>query len=264
MSRRNASASNMSPFVRQRRRHAGERCQHRQLSARLQMRHLRQSVRGSLLPTSLPVRGTRPQSCDAGSSPESKCRPLTHFCYSITEPGRVIFSSESSWRTETDPYSSWKSSLCCPRPCRDPTPLYINGQCLSIAHRDDPCQIDQQCEGGISMSCTLGTCQCKLGFHPYNDDRFPTCEKSCNQLDEIPSSDRCLQKAQLGQRCLSKKQCPGFSDCRFGTCQCLCGYKQVRDNILGTRCTNPDDPLSLNTILTGVEQLFGNKRTNRH
>lgn len=168
----------------------------------------------------------------------------------------------------------WKSSLCCPRPCRDPTPLYINGQCLSIAHRDDPCQIDQQvrkiltkssetasnvnlqCEGGISMSCTLGTCQCKLGFHPvstnssrmfyqlsnlawcngnsndwpfqYNDDRFPTCEKSCNQLDEIPSSDRCLQKAQLGQRCLSKKQCPNFSDCRFGTCQCLCGYKQVR------------------------------------
>ncbi|KAK6033035.1 EB module [Ostertagia ostertagi] len=136
----------------------------------------------------------------------------------------------------------WKSSLCCPRPCRDPTPLYINGQCLSIAHRDDPCQIDQQ----------------------FNDDRFPTCEKSCNQLEEIASTDRCLPKAQLGHRCLSKKQCPGFADCRFGTCQCLCGYKQVRDNILGTRCTNPDDPLSLNTILTGVEQLFGNKRSNRN
>ncbi|VDM82929.1 unnamed protein product [Strongylus vulgaris] len=29
------------------------------------------------------------QSCDAGSSPESKCRPLTHFCYSISEPGRM-------------------------------------------------------------------------------------------------------------------------------------------------------------------------------
>ncbi|PIO70395.1 hypothetical protein TELCIR_07751 [Teladorsagia circumcincta] len=136
----------------------------------------------------------------------------------------------------------WKSSLCCPRPCRDPTPLYINGQCLSIAHRDDPCQIDQQ----------------------FNDDRFPTCEKSCNQLEEIASTDRCLPKAQLGNRCLSKKQCPSFADCRFGTCQCLCGYKQVRDNILGTRCTNPDDPLSLNTILTGVEQLFGNKRSNRN
>ncbi|VDO64927.1 unnamed protein product [Haemonchus placei] len=149
------------------------------------------------------------QSCDAGAPPESKCRPLTHFCYSISEPG-------------------WKSSLCCPRPCRDPTPLYINGQCLSIAHRDDPCQIDQQCEGGISMSCTLGTCQCKLGYHPYNDDRFPTCEKTCNQLEEIASTDRCLPKAQLGHRCLSRKQCPSFADCRFGTCQCLCGYKQVR------------------------------------
>ncbi|KIH67676.1 EB module [Ancylostoma duodenale] len=139
------------------------------------------------------------QSCDAGSSPESKCRPLTHFCYSISEPGRLEFY----------------------------------------------------------FSCRISTFQ-------YNDDRFPTCEKSCNQLDEIPSSDRCLQKAQLGQRCLSKKQCPNFSDCRFGTCQCLCGYKQVRDNILGTRCTNPDDPLSLNTILTGVEQLFGNKRATRN
>ncbi|KAK6039745.1 hypothetical protein COOONC_22751 [Cooperia oncophora] len=56
-----------------------------------------------------------------------------------------------------EPDLRWKSSLCCPRPCRDPTSLYINGQCLSIAHRDDPCQIDQQCEGGISMSCALGT-----------------------------------------------------------------------------------------------------------
>ncbi|KAK6056376.1 hypothetical protein COOONC_06116 [Cooperia oncophora] len=88
------------------------------------------------------------QSCDAGAAPESKCRPLTHFCYTISEPGR--------------------------------------------------------CEGGISMSCALGTCQCKLGYHPYNDDRFPTCEKTCNQLEEIASTDRCLPKAQLGHRFLSR------------------------------------------------------------
>ena len=38
----------------------------------------------------------------------------------------------------------WKTSICCPKPCRDPTPVYHNGQCLSIAHRDDPCQNDLQ------------------------------------------------------------------------------------------------------------------------
>ena len=38
----------------------------------------------------------------------------------------------------------WKTSICCPKPCRDPTPVYHNGQCLSIAHRDDPCQSDLQ------------------------------------------------------------------------------------------------------------------------
>ncbi|KHN77143.1 hypothetical protein Tcan_03176 [Toxocara canis] len=177
------------------------------------------------------------QSCDMGAPEDQRCRPLTHHCYTVTEPG-------------------WKSSLCCPKPCRDPTPLFINNQCLSIAHRDDPCQIDQQCEGGVTMNCVLGTCQCKVGFHPSNDDRFATCEKTC-PIDEIAVIDKCLQHVQLGQRCITNRQCPNFSECRFGTCQCLCGYKQ--DSLIGARCTNPDDPFSLNAILTGVEQVFGGK-----
>uniref|UniRef100_A0A7E4W6G6 EB domain-containing protein n=1 Tax=Panagrellus redivivus TaxID=6233 RepID=A0A7E4W6G6_PANRE len=181
------------------------------------------------------------QSCDNGAPEDQKCRPLTHFCFTISEPG-------------------WKTSLCCPKPCRDPTPLYINGQCLSIAHRDDPCQTDEQCEGGVSMSCTLGTCECRPGFHSTNDDRFPTCEKTCG-IDEIAVVDRCLGKINLGERCVSKKQCPNFADCRFGICQCQCGYVQS-DSLLGARCTNPDDPFSFNRILTGVEQLFGSKSRN--
>lgn len=75
--------------------------------------------------TCLPFEAFPRQSCDAGASVDQKCRPLTHFCYTVTEPG-------------------WRSSLCCPRPCRDPTPLFVNGQCLSMAHREEPCQIDQQ------------------------------------------------------------------------------------------------------------------------
>ncbi|CAI4225658.1 unnamed protein product [Auanema sp. JU1783] len=183
------------------------------------------------------------QSCDAGSSAEVKCRSLTHFCYTISEPG-------------------WKTSLCCPRPCRDPTPLYINGSCMSIAHRDDTCQNDQQCEGGITMNCILGTCQCKLGYQKTNDGRFPTCEKICDTMNEVSSNELCLQKTKLYQRCLTSKQCPSLSDCYFGRCRCLCGYQQSVDQILGARCTNPEDPLSINTILSGVEQLFGSKTRN--
>ncbi|VDO37210.1 unnamed protein product [Onchocerca flexuosa] len=180
------------------------------------------------------------QSCDMGVSEKHRCRPLTHHCYTVSEPG-------------------WKTSLCCPKPCRDPTPLYVNNQCLSIGHREDPCQLHQQCEGGVAMNCVMGLCQCKDGFHPSNDGRFPTCEKSCG-INEVAVMDKCMRRVQLGERCVTSKQCPNFSECRFGTCQCLCGYKQ--DSLIGSRCTNPDDPFSLNAILTGVEQVFGGKTRN--
>uniref|UniRef100_A0A915CRA9 EB domain-containing protein n=1 Tax=Ditylenchus dipsaci TaxID=166011 RepID=A0A915CRA9_9BILA len=145
--------------------------------------------------------------------------------------------------------------------CRDPTPVYSNGQCLSIAHRDDPCQTDQQCEGGVSMSCVLGNCECKLGFHATNDDRFPSCEKSCS-VEEIPVMDKCVKKVPLDGRCVSNKQCGESSECRFGLCQCFCGYKQL-DSLLGTRCTNPDDPLNFNNIFDKVNDLFGNSNKQR-
>uniref|UniRef100_A0A183CQX4 EB domain-containing protein n=1 Tax=Globodera pallida TaxID=36090 RepID=A0A183CQX4_GLOPA len=138
------------------------------------------------------------QSCDAGAQEEQKCRPLTHFCMTLSEPG-------------------WKTSICCPKPCRDPLPVYHNGQCLSIAHRDDPCQTDLQCEGGVTMACVLGQCECKLGFQPR---RCP--------LEEVPVIDRCLKKVELGERCVSSKQCgDAAAECRFGICQCLCTFKQT-------------------------------------
>ncbi|KAH7719108.1 EB module family protein [Aphelenchoides avenae] len=178
------------------------------------------------------------QSCDAGAPEDQKCRPLTHFCFSISEPG-------------------WKTSLCCPKPCRDPTPLYVNGQCLSIAHREDPCQTDQQCEGGVTMGCLLGTCDCRPGYKKVNDDRFPTCEKECpsGQIAEI---DRCVPMVPLDGRCSSSKQCGQAAECRFGLCQCQCNYVQST-SIIGTRCTNPDDPLNINRIWDNVEQLFGSR-----
>ncbi|CAK5073657.1 unnamed protein product [Meloidogyne enterolobii] len=180
------------------------------------------------------------QSCDSGTNEELKCRPLTHFCMTLSEPG-------------------WKTSICCPKPCRDPTPVYHNGQCLSIAHRDDPCQNDLQCEGGVTMFCNFGQCECKIGFQPNNDHRFPSCEKHC-ELNEVSTIDRCLKRAALGERCINSKQCGDpAAECRFGICQCLCSFKAA--NILGEqRCSNPDDPLGFGNILTRVEQIFQNKQ----
>ncbi|KAL3087927.1 hypothetical protein niasHT_005486 [Heterodera trifolii] len=95
VSRWHRTFADMPSPVNQRRGHVGQRCDHGQLPNWLPMRHIR------------------------------KCRPLTHFCMTLSEPG-------------------WKTSICCPKPCRDPLPVYHNGQCLSIAHRNDPCQTDIQ------------------------------------------------------------------------------------------------------------------------
>ncbi|KAI6188435.1 hypothetical protein M3Y98_00354700 [Aphelenchoides besseyi] len=182
------------------------------------------------------------QSCDAGAPEEQKCRRLTHFCFAVSEPG-------------------WKTSLCCPMPCRDPTPVYSNGQCLSIAHRDDPCQVDEQCEGGVAMSCVQGACACRLGFRPTNDQRFPTCEKSCI-IEEIPFVDRCVRPVDHLQKCVANKQCPPNSECRFGVCQCQCGYRLAESFIGQKACTDPSDPLGLERALKNFELIFRGRGSN--
>lgn len=53
------------------------------------------------------------KSCEAGAG-SNKC-PDTHYCQSFEDRGT-------------------KNSLCCPRPCREPTPLYIGGKCLQVNH----------------------------------------------------------------------------------------------------------------------------------
>ncbi|KAI6171308.1 hypothetical protein M3Y97_01057100 [Aphelenchoides bicaudatus] len=197
------------------------------------------------------------QSCDAGAPDEQKCRKLTHFCFSVSEPG-------------------WKTSLCCPMPCREPTPVYSQGQCLSIAHRDDPCQVDEQCEGGVTMSCVLGACECKVGFHAVckfftslipdsfsqTTIAFPTCEKTCLAADEIPFIDRCVRKASHSEKCVTNKQCPASAECRFGVCQCQCEYR-LTDSLIGQQtCTDPNDPFGFNKILNNFELFFRGNRGN--
>lgn len=175
------------------------------------------------------------RSCDPGAPLERKCRQLTHYCHFQTGPG-------------------WKVAQCCPRPCREPTPLYLGGRCLSLAHRDDPCSFDIQCEGGQTMQCnpSTGRCQCKLGYTPVTD-RFPTCKQPCPFSTTDVLGD-CLPKARLAQKCVRSEQCPVSSHCAYGKCQCNCGYKQ--ETVLNS-CINPDDPLNLNKLIDSVGRFFG-------
>jgi len=54
------------------------------------------------------------KSCAAGASSGERCPDqTTHYCQAFEDHGV-------------------KNSLCCPRPCLEPTPLYINGACLPV------------------------------------------------------------------------------------------------------------------------------------
>lgn len=54
------------------------------------------------------------KTCAAGASSSEQCPDqTTHYCQLFEDHGT-------------------KNSLCCPRPCLEPTPLFINGACLPV------------------------------------------------------------------------------------------------------------------------------------
>jgi len=174
------------------------------------------------------------KSCKAGASGNSKCPELTtHYCQEFETKGAV-------------------DRLCCPRPCRDPTPLYIDGKCLPMGHWGDPCQKPEQCEGGSSMACNNGRCDCKPNFVQRNYT-FPTCEPNCGLA--VALNGQCLQKVGVGDACGHSGQCPVNGHCREGVCECDCGFV-----IRGGGCSNPDDPLNVGGLLGTFQQLLGGKK----
>lgn len=160
------------------------------------------------------------KSCDATETGGGSCRQLTHFCHKIKAPG-------------------YSKSICCPRPCREPTPLFLNGKCMSNAHLDDLCSIDEQCEGGVNMLCDKPSsrCRCRDGFVSFTGGRFASCRKAC-AAGEVEVAGRCVARVNLGARCYSNNQCPQCARCYNGVCECKCGY--VPRQVLGvTACSNP-------------------------
>lgn len=162
----------------------------------------------------------------------SRCPELTtHYCQEFETKGAV-------------------QRLCCPRPCRDPTPLYLDGKCLPLSHWGDPCQKSEQCEGGSSMSCSNGRCDCKPGFNQRNFT-FPTCEPNCG-VNSIGLNGQCYQKVGVGDVCVHSAQCPPAGHCREGVCECDAGFV-----IRNGGCSNPEDPFNVNGLLGTFQKLLG-------
>uniref|UniRef100_A0A915P0A9 EB domain-containing protein n=1 Tax=Meloidogyne floridensis TaxID=298350 RepID=A0A915P0A9_9BILA len=188
--------------------------------------------------------------CPDGNSPIQTCRRLFINDVDMLDNAATTDSCPVGYRCVT--YGSPYIGHCCKIYCPYGEPD-LNQSCDSGTNEE------LKCEGGVTMFCNFGQCECKIGFQPNNDHRFPSCEKHC-ELNEVSTIDRCLKRAALGERCINSKQCGDpAAECRFGICQCLCSFKAA--NILGEqRCSNPDDPLGFGNILTRVEQIFQNKQ----
>lgn len=145
-----------------------------------------------------------------------------------------------------------RNVLCCPRPCREPTPLYINNRCYPMAHLGDTCRTNAECEGGLTMNCQNGYCRCKIGYRNDNNGKFPTCKKPC--LLGANVDGRCFRKVRFGEPCLDSSMCPRKSVCREGLCQCDCSSA-----LSANKCINPDDPMNFNSIINTFADLLGAK-----
>ena len=175
------------------------------------------------------------RSCETGA--ELGCRELTHSC-------------ESIWLG-----AGWSARLCCPRPCREPLPVYVGGECAAAAHRGDRCGADEECEGGRTMRCGSASrrCECRPSFIPVQTDFFPSCIRAC-AADSVSVGTGCLDKTGLGKRCLMDAQCPAGARCFLGVCGCRCGL--VQGGLLNDTCVDPFDPLNVGSFIKGYSLRF--------
>ncbi|KRZ79066.1 Abnormal cell migration protein 10, partial [Trichinella papuae] len=171
------------------------------------------------------------KSCNKGSPLGSRCPELTtHFCHNFESGG-------------------YSAKLCCPRPCRNPTPYLINNRCYPVAHWGDACVNDEQCEGGRRMSCFQNRCRCNADFDQVNTT-YPTCVRRCPTLS-IEIAEQCYKKVKLAHQCFVDFQCPRNAQCREGRCECNCHFKPSMK-----ACVNPDDPLNIDGFLKGFQNIF--------
>uniref|UniRef100_A0A0N5B0E0 Kunitz/Bovine pancreatic trypsin inhibitor domain protein n=1 Tax=Syphacia muris TaxID=451379 RepID=A0A0N5B0E0_9BILA len=188
----------------------------------------------------------KPRVCTAAE--ESSC-PHGYFCQFSTKnvqfqccglaggmcpEGRLAFVSSSGTPERCEPGRNVCSSgfdciinveqdfICCSNEtategCEDDEVL-VNGQCLERVLPLGTCEYSEQCRGGTVCENTL--CTCPEGTVLLNLSCVPDCTE--NQVG-IAFGEVCLDKAEVGQQCISSLQCLGRSKCVSGTCECARG-----------------------------------------
>lgn len=146
-------------------------------------------------------------SCDPTAPLSSQCPSDTHYCNRMVGAG-------------------FSSSVCCQKPCREPTPIFQNGQCYAPAAYNSQCDLTIQCDGGVSMECVNGKCQCLPGFAPSRDPSKGrlTCEQRCDASSQVAVENLCISKSGLRDSCNFDIQCPENATCYQGKCECNCGF----------------------------------------
>lgn len=135
---------------------------------------------------------------------------------------------------------SFSTTICCRRPCREPNPVYVKGQCYPRAYLGSPCQVTEQCDGGYGMQCSGGNCNCAAGFKAYSDsyttgdNPAQTCVRDC--AANIAKSGECFKASSLSQSCTVNEQCPQGAACFRGMCFCDCRKGFVKQS---SGCVKP-------------------------
>ena len=109
--------------------------------------------------------------------------------------------------------------------------VFIDGICLKRADPGESCVHNKQCNGG--SICDNEKCYCPKNTQLNGKycQVIPSCTDGEILLDGI-----CQSKVQIGERCLSSKQCPETSYCITGRCNCKRGH--IEENGI---CVPEDD-----------------------
>uniref|UniRef100_A0A914CMN3 BPTI/Kunitz inhibitor domain-containing protein n=1 Tax=Acrobeloides nanus TaxID=290746 RepID=A0A914CMN3_9BILA len=126
-------------------------------------------------------------------------------------------------------------SICCtnrltPQECTSEK-VYHDGLCLKRADPGEPCINTIQCTGGSSCENHLCECAKTMVQHGKYCQAIPKCAQDQILLDGI-----CQNRLQIGERCLSSRQCPETSYCISGRCNCKRG--EIEFN---TKCIREED-----------------------
>ncbi|KRX84855.1 Prion-like-(Q/N-rich) domain-bearing protein 25 [Trichinella sp. T6] len=202
---------------------------------------------GHCCPVTCPL-STKPEldyvCSDRGNERGVKCPSETHFCHRFAG---ISFSYD----------------VCCRRPCREPKPLYIRGSCYSRAHLGSPCEIDEQCDGGLTMECLNRACSCRNGFKPeptsHSATETPpmTCVRSNCPSDSLALDTECVSKVRIGEQCMASVQCPPNAHCFRGMCFCQCGFTH-----LGHECVPDQQVVEDRRPLLPQDNLLGMNKPN--